>query len=272
LRFRRVLFGLAILILVSGIFLFAITTIRETRTSGGTSFSNGPVRGGGFGYSGITESYNIPPQIIVGTSGIADLLILTTPWRDFNSWVCHHMPTPQLAPGFTWSCASFGGGSNFNLTILYSYLQTNQSQIAYSQTIVNQNVSLNLLPYHVTSWSDVTIVLVQLGSGWTRDYWQTTVTNQTTSYPLLGYTEGSGTTFTLPNISIGLIAAGVASLVILGVEQQRLHTSPRSKDYQGSAVRKCSECGGDNVFFAKRCQHCGHTLHDTPRIMEARSH
>jgi hypothetical protein len=270
LRFRRVLVGLAILVLVSGIFLFAITTIRETRTSGGTSFSNGPVLGGGFGYSGITESYNTPPQIIVGTSGIADLMILTTPWRDFNSWICHHMPTPQLAPGYTWSCSGFGGGSNFNLTILNSYLQTNQSRIAYSQTIVDQNVSLTSLAYHVTSWTDVTIVLVQLGSGWTRDYWQTTVTNQTTTYPLIGYTEKSGTIFTLPNISIGLIAAGVASLVTLSVTQHRLHPSSRSAPYKGSAAGKCPGCGGENLFFAEKCRHCGRTLHETPTMVEAR--
>ena len=268
-RLRRVLFGLAILVLVSGIFLFAITTVRQTRTSGGTSFSNGPVRGGGFGYSGITESYNTPPQIIVGTSGIADLMILTTPWRDFNSWVCHHMPTPQLAPGYTWNCASFGGGDNFNLTILNSYLQTNQSRIAYSRTIVDQNVSLTSLAFHVTSWTDVTIVLIQLGSGWTRDYWQTTVTNQTTSYPLLGYIEGSGTIFTLPNVSIGLITVGAASLVILSLLQLRLHPSSRSVRNKGSAG-KCPECGGENLFFAEKCRHCGRTLHETPPMVEAR--
>ncbi len=256
-RFRRVLLGLAILILVSGLFLFAITTVRETRTSGGTSLSNGPVLGGGFSYSGVTEAYNTPPQIVVGTSGVADLMILTTPWRDFNSWVCHHMPTPQLAPGFTWSCESFGGGSGFNITILDSYLQTNQSKIAYSQTIVDQNVSLASLAYHVTSWSDVTIILVQLGSGWTSDYWQMTVTNQTTSYPLTGYIERAGTIFTLPNISIGLIAAGAASLVVLSVTQFRLHPPRRSEQRQGSNTGKCPACGGENLFFADKCRHCG---------------
>lgn len=265
-RLRKILLGPAILILVSGIFLFAITTIRETHTSGGTSFSNGPIQGGGFTYSGITEAYNSPPQIIVGTSGIASLMILTTPWRDFNSWVCHHMPTPQLAPGYTWNCAGFGGGNDFNVTLLYSYLQTNQSKIAYSQTVVDQNVSLTSLPYHVARWTDVTIVLAELGSGWVRDYWQTTVTNQTISYPLVGYTEKPGAMFTLPNISMGLMAAGVASVVILSVALVRPSPS-RLMPYKGSAAGKCPGCGGENLFFAERCRHCGRTLHETPSMV-----
>ena len=270
-RFRRVLFVPVILILVSGIFLFAVTAIRDTRTSGGTGWSNGPVLGGSFGYSGITQAYNTPPQIIVGTSGIADLMILTTPWRDFNSWVCHHMPTPQLAPGYTWSCAGFGGGNDFNMTILDAYLQTNQSQIAYSQTIVDQNVSLTSLPYHVTNWSDVTIVLVQLGSDWARNYWQTTGTNQTTSYPVLGYDEKPGTIFSLPSIALGLIVAGATSLAVLGAMQLRPHPSSKHEGYHGAASQKCPPCGGENLFFAEKCRHCGHTLHETPRFMEARS-
>ena len=93
---------------------------------------------------------------------MADLMILTTPWKDFNNWVCNQLPIQQLAYGLTWSCAHFGGGAYFNITILYAYLQTHQSQIAYSQTIVDQNITLSSIGYHVTSPTQVTIVLAHL--------------------------------------------------------------------------------------------------------------
>ena len=266
LRFRGILLGLAILVLVSGLLLFAITTVRETHTSTDTSTFTDAAPRGGFEYYGWTGSYSSPTQIIVGTSGIADLMLLTTPWRDFNSWVCHHM----LAPGYTLNCAGFGGGNYFNLTILYSYLQTNQSQIAYSQTIVDQNLTLTSLSYHVTNWSDVTAILAHIGSGISRDFYQTTVTHQTISYPLLGYTEMPGTIFTLPSISIGLMVASSASLVILSMTQLRLHPSSRSVQYKGSAAQKCPGCGGENLFFTERCRHCGRILHETPPMMKAR--
>jgi hypothetical protein len=272
LKFHRVLLPLAIIILVSGVFLFALTTVRETLTSGGTSRATYEALGGTFGYGGITEAYNAPPQSIVGTSGIAVLMILTTPFRNFNSWVCNHMPPPQLDPEDVWSCANFGGGNGFNITILYSYLQTNQSQIAYSQTIVDQNVSLTSLSYHVSSWTDVTTVLAQLGSGWATDYSQVTVTNETTSYPLIGYTESPGTIFSLPNISLGLIGIGVVGLILLSVAQPRLHPSPRSERSRGSTTRKCPSCGSENLFFANKCRHCGRVLDDARPMIEAQSH
>ncbi len=217
-RFRRVLFGLAILILVSGILLFAITIFHETHTSTSISTFKGDLLPGGFGYGPATFPLDSSTQSIIGTSGIADLIILTTPWKDFNNWVCNQLPAQQLAYGLTWSCANFGGGAYFNLTLLYTYLQTHQSQIAYSQTIV----------------------------------------------------ERPGTIFALSNIAMGLVAAGAAGIAILSVAQQRLQPSSRSEHYKGSATRKCLGCGGENLFYAKKCRHCGRTLHETPPMVETR--
>ncbi len=92
LRFRRVLFGLAILILVSGILLFAITIFHETHTSTSISTFKGDLLPGGFGYGPATFPLDSSTQSIIGTSGIADLIILTTPWKDFNNWVCNQLP------------------------------------------------------------------------------------------------------------------------------------------------------------------------------------
>jgi hypothetical protein len=260
LRIRRPLLGLAISILATGIFLFAITNVRETHSSSTRSFSNGPSFG--FEYSGETLTPDNPPQVIVGTTGIGDLIILRTPFRDFSSWVCHQLP------GYTWDCASFGGGNGFNMTILDSYLQTHQSQIAYSKTIVDQNVTLD---YRVTTRTDVTIVLAHLGSDWARDYWQFTKSNQTLTYPLIGYSERPGTTWNLTNISLGLVAAGTASL--LATLMQFKADSPRETEvYQGPAMRKCPGCGHENLFFAEKCQHCGSILRDTKLRVETPLH
>ena len=269
-RFRRVLFGLAILILVSGILLFAITIFHETHTSTSISTFKGDLLPGGFGYGPATFPLDSSTQSIIGTSGIADLIILTTPWKDFNNWVCNQLPAQQLAYGLTWSCANFGGGAYFNLTLLYTYLQTHQSQIAYSQTIVDQNITLSSIDYHVTTPTDVTIILAHLGKSQTKEFYQTTITKQTISYPIIRYAERPGTIFALSNIAMGLVAAGAAGLAILSVAQQRLQPSSRSEHYKGSATRKCLGCGGENLFYAKKCRHCGRTLHETPPMVETR--
>src|SRR6266566_5066075 len=90
-KFRTVLLGLAILILVSGSFIFAITIVRETHTSTQTSTFNGDLLAGGFGYGPATFPLDSSTQSIIGTSGMADLIILTTPWKDFNNWVCNQL-------------------------------------------------------------------------------------------------------------------------------------------------------------------------------------
>jgi hypothetical protein len=270
LRFRRVLFGLTILILVSGILLFAITIFHETHTSTSISTFRGDIPGGGFGYGPAALASGDSSESIIGTSGMAVLIILTTPYKDFNNWVCNQLPVQQLAYGITWSCANFGGGAYFNITILYAYLQTHQSQIAYSQTIVDQNITLSSIASHVTRATDATVVMAHLGTSPTKEFYQTTVTNQTISYPLIGYTERPGTIFTLPSLSIGLVTAGAASLAIVSVAQHRLLPSSKSVHYKGSAAQKCPGCGGENLFYAEKCRHCGRTLHETPPLVEAR--
>lgn len=255
-RIRRVLLGLAVFVLATGLFLFANATVRETRWSSQSGSSNGWFHGQTFGYSGETLTPDNPPQVIVGTNGTADLIILKTPFRDFNSWVCHRLPVTPLNP--TWNCDGFGGGDSFNVTILDSYLQAHQSQIVYSKIIVDQNVTLD---YHVDTRTDLTIVLVHMGTGWDREYWQSTRTNQTLTYPLLGYTERQGTPWNLTNISLGIIAAGATGLIVALIQ---FKTNPvrKSKQYQGSAIQKCPGCGHENLFFAEKCLHCGSILRD----------
>jgi len=276
LRFRGILLGLAILVLVSGLLLFAITTVRETHTSSRSSSSNGPLPGGTFSYGATTLTPNTAPGVteesIIGTTGTADLMILAS--NEFNSWVCNQLSGAGSLGEPTSDCIRFGGPNIVNITILESYLQTHQSQIVYSQTIADQNITLSSLAYHVTTPTNVTIVIAELGtSKTTRDYFQTTITNQTTSYPLIGYTEQSGTFWSLPNLSLGVMATG-AALLAIGLVWPRIqvpHPSTRSSaPNHGRTTLKCPGCGGENLFFAERCRQCGRILHETPPMMEAR--
>jgi hypothetical protein len=271
LRTRRLLLGLTTTILVVGLFFFANATIIPRETGSSTSsfqdVESLPGQLQLFGYSGETLTPDNPPQFIVGTTGTADLVILRTPWRDFNGWVCHQLPVPQLMPGATWDCASFGGGY-FNATIFDSYLQTHRSQIAYSQTIVDQNVTLD---YRVTTPTEVTVVLVHLESKMATDYWRVTKSNQTLTYPLIGYTERPGTTWSLANISLGLIAAGATSLLVTLIRFEA--NSPRKTRWdRGPAMQSCSRCGLENLFFAEKCLHCGQVLPSASQRIEAPSH
>jgi hypothetical protein len=267
LRFRRILLTLAILVLISGLFLFAISTVRETHTSTSTGWYNAPVQAGTFSYGGATMPENPSMTTIIGTSGIADLMILMASYQDFSRWVCHFVPSSD-----TYSrCVRFGG-NYFNITVLYSYLQTNQSQIAYSQTIVDENITLASIAYHVTTPTNVTIVLAHMGSGWVRDFGQTTVTNQTVSYPLIGYTERYGTPSTLTSIYLGLIISGIAGIVAVALLWSRFEPRHDLKPSQGTAMQACPHCGGQNLFFAKQCQHCGKPLGDAIARAELISH
>lgn len=109
-------------------------------------------------------------------------------------------------------------GSTYpNLTFLESYLQAHPKDILFSRTIVDENVTLD---YPVSSSTNVTIVLAHLGSGTTVDSWTSTTTQETSSYPMLGYVEHAGSTFwSLPNISLGLIVIGVAGIIATRVSQ-----------------------------------------------------
>lgn len=115
------------------------------------------------------------------------------------------------------------------------------------------------LDYRVTTPTDVTIVLAHLGSGWTRNYWQVTKSNQTTTYPLIGYSERPGTVWNLTNISLGLVSAGTAGLLV-ALFQFRAGSVRKTKMYDGPAMQKCSVCGRENLFFAEKCIHCGSDL------------
>ena len=252
LRFRRILLTGTILVLISGLFLFAISTVRENHASSQTSWYNAPVQSGTFSYGGVTLPLNPSTTTIVGTSGIADLMILTIPYQNFSEWVCHFVPSSD-----TYSRCVPYGGNYFNITVLYSYLQTNQSQLAYSQTIVNENITLGSIAYHVTNPTSVTIVLAHMGSGWVRDYGQTTITNQTVSYPLIGYTERYGTPSILTGVYLGLIISGTAGLALL---RSKFEPSHQVEPSQGTTIQACPQCGGQNLFFAKQCTHCGKPL------------
>ncbi len=211
------------------------------------------VSGQEFGYIGRTLTPDNPPQIIIGTNGTADLIILKTPGYDFTNWISQQ---PQISGSISDCPTRFF----FNVTTLASYLRTHQAQIAYSQTIVDPNVTVD---YPLTKPTNVTIAWAHMGSGWTRDYWSTTMTNRTLTYPLLGYTERPGTAWSLPNISLGLLAAGIVSLVVVVIElkpDELLQWKP----VRGPApvTRECPECGRQNLFFAEKCLHCGSILHN----------
>jgi hypothetical protein len=278
LTFPKVLVRLGIVFLVVGILLFGIMAVRENHTSSRSFSSNGPLPGGTFSYGATTLTPNTAPGVtresIIGTNGTADLMILAS--NEFSSWVCNQLSTARSLGKPVSECILFGGPNYVNMTLLESYLQTHQSQIVYSQTIADQNITWSSLPYHVTTPTNVTVVLAELGtSKTTRDYFQTTMTNQTTSYPLIGYTEQSGTTWSLPNISLGVMITG-AALLATGLVLPRIHVehpSTRSSAlYHGRTTLKCPRCGGENLSFADRCLHCGLSLGNKAPRVETASH
>jgi len=108
--------------------------------------------------------------------------------------------------------------------------------------------------------------LAQLGSGFTRDYWQSTSTNQTLTYPLLGYSERPDAIWNLTNLSIGLLAVG-ATVLIVALTKFRAE-SPRAPILDnGPVTRKCANCGQENLFFAVECRRCGNVVRDeAPKV------
>lgn len=274
-RFQRIFLGLAILILISGLSVFAISTFQEVRSSTHTSTFNGVVESQQFSYGPLPPSGS-PQVTILGTTGVGELIVLLTSFQDFNNWVCHQLPTQQLSYGLTYpDCSHFGGGY-FNNTLLYSYLQTHSSQIAYSQTVVDENITVSSINYHVSTWTDATLVFAHMGSGLVRDFGLTSVTNRTTNYPLIGYNEPTGTIWGLSNISLGLIAGGIgllaAGLLAATMASSKLELTREQGLRRGPATQKCPQCGNENLFFAPKCLHCGNMLPKEEAKMELASH
>ena len=210
-RTRKLLLGLAIVILVSGLFLLANATIipRETRWSTRSFSHYGPTSGQSFVLlGGAVLSPENPPHITVGTAGASVVFVLKTSYEDFSRWVClqiRYIHSPNCD-------VEFLAGSEFNVTVLNSYLQAHQAEIVYSQVIIGRNSTLD---YRVAVPTNVTIVLAPVGPIMSSHYYQITWTNQTLSYPLLGWTEAAaGTPWTLTTISAGLIATGSVPLVL----------------------------------------------------------
>jgi len=267
LRFRRAFLLLAIITLISGIALFAISTVRETKTSWSNDSTYGPNPPSVFSYGGATLGSDNPTQVTIGSTGMADLMILTAPWQDFNGWVCQHTPATTIVPI---DCSNFVPGGWFNLTTLYSFFQTHPSNIAYSQTIFDQNVTVSSLAYHPTSPTEVIIVLAQIGPSVARYFLSFTWTTfQGTYYPLIGYSEPHGTTWSLPNLSLGVLAAGIVSLVTLAVLRPKLDPTIPSKMHSQVVTRQCPNCGRENLSFASNCSHCGAILRRDIERMEA---
>ena len=248
--------------IASGLFLYASTVFQITNRSTLTSRSSMANFSNSFQYSSATLTPDNPPTVIVGSTGTATLILLKTPFRGFSNYVCeqgHYEPSPN-------ECNYFGGGNGFNDTILQSYLEAYHPDIALSRTIANQNITLD---YPVTTRTEFTLVLAQLGPGLTRTYWETTWTNQTLSYPLLGYSERPGQLVSPPNISIGLVIGGVGSLV---AALTLLRPAPpiEVKKHQGQPTNKCPHCSQENLFFSTKCSRCGNPLRiDTPRVIAA---
>ena len=213
-----------------------------------------------FQYSYATLTPDNPPTIIVGSTGTATLILLKTPFRGFSNYVCeqgHYEPSPS-------ECNYFGGGNGFNDTILQSYLEAYHPDIVLSRTIANQNITLD---YPVTMRTEFTLVLAQLGPGLTRTYWETTWTNQTLTYPLLGYSERPGQLASLPNISTAFVIGGVGSL-IAALTLPRPAPPIEVRKHEGQATSKCPQCNQENLFFSTKCSRCGNPLRiDTPRVV-----
>lgn len=235
--------------------LFATSLVQDTYRQTATSRAFENSLGNTFEYNGVILTPENPRHVVIGTTGTADLILLKTPFRDFSNYVCME---GNFEPSLK-ACAGFVGGfSGFNHTILESYLQTRHPQIAYSQTIVDQNVTLN---YPVTSTTEFTIILTQLGPGNPINYWEFSSTNQTLTYPLLGYSERPGTFWSLPTMSLGLIAGGAITLAAALI-QSKPALSYEPKPYDVSATRICPRCGRENLFFSAKCHHCGVILDD----------
>lgn len=267
-KIRKLLLGFTIFIIATGFFLFATGIFRETRSTGFSDSLGGLFPPHEFSYIGATFAPDNPPQVTIGTTGIGDLIVLQTPIRDFSNYLCHQPAVSQQFPNGIADCASIWGGTGFNITSLESYLQTHKSQIGLSQTIVDQNMTL---AYHVNSPTDVTIVLANLGATKSEQFLQSIVTDQIVTYPLTGYTEHSGTIWSLSNISIGLVLSGTITLIVT-LTQFKPDSLLRSRLYEGSAMQRCARCGNQNLFFAGKCRHCGNILSNETQKASARPH
>ena len=259
---RKLVLILAVALIASGLFLYAGTMSQTTNRSTATARSSWANFSNSFQYGSAILTPDNPPTVIVGTTGTATLILLKTPFRGFSNYVCeqgHYEPSPD-------QCNYFGGGEGFNDTILQSYLEAYHPDIVLSRTIANQNVTLN---YPVTTRTEFTLVLAQLGPGVTRTYWETTWTNQTLTYPLLGYSERPGQLVSLPNISAGLLIGGVGGLIVALTLLRPAPPIERRK-HGGPATNKCPQCSQENLFFSTKCSCCGIALKDdTPRVIAA---
>jgi hypothetical protein len=239
--------------------------LRQENTSSQSGYSYGGIYTTDFTYGGAEPlAPGQSGQLVVGTTGTANLIILNTPFRQFNNWVCHQPEVTMLSTGAI-DCDHFGGG-DINATVLYRYLSAHQSEIISSRLIADQNVTLD---YPIAS-TNVSIALTFLGSGVTKYYWRQTETTQTFIYPLIGYGEPSGAFWSLFNISYGLIAAGGAGLIVVLTRLNSIAPAPTIS--RGQIVQKCPQCGQQNLSFAEQCNNCGSALQSGTQRPEAMLH
>lgn len=196
LRIRRILLMLSILLLTVGLVLVANATImpRQTNvTSRAYASSVDGLTGHYFTFIGGTLSPDTSAAFTLGTTGVADIIVLKTPIENFSQYLC---------PGTVgWHC-----WGDYNVTILQTYLQTHKSEIAYSQTITSENMTLDL---HVTGATKLTVVLLPVGEERNRVYLDYEQSNQTTTYPMIGWTERPGSIWNLANISTVIVSVGL---------------------------------------------------------------
>ena len=252
-RRRTLLPAIGILFLVSGLFLAANATIIPHDTSlslqrfGTGMFGHGQY----FTFTGATLTPNNPPQIVVGTTTVGDAFILATSAREFSSWICYQLPASSFSMSH-YDCSAGDLGGDFNTTILDAYLQTHPSAVVNSNVVIGQNVTLD---YRVAAATNVTIVFARMTPANSTDYLGLTYSSQSVIYPVIGWTERSGSIFSLLNLSIGLASAGA---VIVGVSIQITRPSSSiSLLRRMPALGKCARCGGENLAFADKCRHCG---------------
>ncbi len=236
------------LTLTIGLFLYGASTVQETGYEAGTRTANPPVPPHTFSYDGETLGDSSHQQEIVGTTGVADIMILNTSVWDFSGWMC-----PVAHQG----CGGWGEFANYlNITYLDSYLQTHSAQLMFSRTIINENLTV---VYPVSAPTNVTIVMAHIGSNATRDFWMGSWTHQTLSYPILGYTENAaGTIRSLPNIALGTIFASLAAIIVVA---KWMRGSPPQPLFSSKGIfEKCPVCRYQNLSFARKCLRCGHPL------------
>ncbi len=250
---RRVLLSIALLLVSSGLFLFANTTIIPHQTKTNASALSSQFTGYDHWFALMGGGVRIPNdqrEITVGTSGIGTFFVMQASFEDFACYAAQTQFTyssSDCRPG-TWAPGSYS-----NTAILSSYIQSRHVEIPYSRVLSEENTTID---YSVARPANFTIIFLPMLTTSTSSYYQIASTNSTITYPYLGWTERQNTPLSLFSISILVSSIGAVALAIPLLRQK-----PRKlKHNKVSAIQRCPFCGRENMFFAAKCNHCGNML------------